>query len=128
MSRLAGHTGSATDLGPRGSDLARFLDGLVQGPVCFSRGIRRRDSGNYQVRYRGPDGVMHAAPMTFERRSDAERWLTLLGGRIIRGEWSSPEGCRLVLADYAARWIRERRLQPRTRELYESQLRNHINL
>ena len=71
--------------------------------------------------------MMHAAPLTFERRSDAERWLTLLEGRIIRGEWSSPEGARLVLAAYAARWIRERQLQPRTRELYESQLRNHIN-
>ena len=70
---------------------------------------------------------MHAAPMTFERKTDAERWLTLLEGRIIRGEWSSPEGARLVLADYAGRWIRERQLQPRTRELYESQLRNHIN-
>ena len=88
--------------------------------------IRRRGSGNYQARYRGPDGLMHAAPMTFGRRTDAERWLMLLKGRIIRGEWSSPEGGRLVLADYAARWIRERRLEPRTRELYESQLRNHI--
>jgi hypothetical protein len=33
---------------------------------------------------------MHAAPMTFERKSDAERWLTLLEGRIIRGDWSFP--------------------------------------
>ena len=65
--------------------------------------------------------------MTFERRSDAERWLTLLEGRTIRGEWSSPEGGRLILSEYAVQWIRERRLQPRTRELYESQLRNHIN-
>lgn len=49
-------------------------------------------------------------------------------GSVIRGEWSSPEGVRLILADYAARWIRERQLQqPRTRELYESKLWNHIN-
>lgn len=32
----------------------------------------------------------------------------------------------MILGDYASRWVRERRLQPRTRELYESQLRNHI--
>ena len=51
--------------------------------------IRRRESGNYQARYRGPEGRMHSAPMTFARKSDVERWLALLEGNVIRGEWSS---------------------------------------
>ena len=50
--------------------------------------IRRRESGNYQARYRGPEGRMHSAPMTFARKSDVERWLALLEGNVIRGEWS----------------------------------------
>ena len=88
--------------------------------------IRRRESGNYQARYRGPDGRMHSAPMTFARKSDAERWLALLQGKVIRGEWSSPDARRVTVGEYAYAWVAERPLQPRTRELYESQLRNHI--
>ena len=88
--------------------------------------IRRRSSGSYQVRYWGPDDVRHSAPMTFARKSDAERWLTLLEGRVIRGEWSPPSAPRITLAEYAQAWIAQRSLEPRTRELYESQLRNHI--
>jgi hypothetical protein len=88
--------------------------------------IRRRDSGNYQVRYRGPDGLLYPAPMTFQRKGDAERWLALLEAEIVGGNWSSPTARRIDLGDYADRWVRERQLQPRTRELYESLLRNHI--
>ena len=88
--------------------------------------IRRRESGNYQVRYRGPDGLMYPAPMMFQRESDAERWLALLEADIVRGKWSSPTARRVALGDYADQWVRERQLQPRTRELYESLLRNHI--
>jgi hypothetical protein len=61
--------------------------------------------------------------MTFERKGDAERWLSLLEAEIVRGNWSSPEGGRVDLTDYAARWVKERELQPRTRELYESLLK-----
>ena len=64
--------------------------------------------------------------MTFARKSDAERWLTLLEGRVIRGEWSPPSARRITLTQYAQAWIAQRSLEPRTRELYESQLRNHI--
>ena len=88
--------------------------------------IRRRESGNYQVRYRGPDGLVYPAPMTFQRKGDAERWLSLLEAEIVRGNWSSPTARRVHLGDYASQWIKERELQPRTRELYRSLLRNHI--
>jgi excisionase family DNA binding protein len=54
-------------LGPRCHDL----------PQASFGSIGRRESGNYQARYRGPDGRMHSAPMTFARKSDAERWLAL---------------------------------------------------
>ena len=59
--------------------------------------------------------------MPFLRRYASEP----LGEQGSEAAASNPIGDRLV-GDCAARWIRERRLQPRTRELYESQLRNHI--
>ena len=46
---------------------------------------------------------------------------------MIRGEWSSPDARRVTVGEYAYAWVAERPLQPRTRELYESQLRNHID-
>ena len=72
--------------------------------------IRRRDSGNYQVRYRGPDGLVYPAPTMFQRESDAERWLALLEADIVRGKWSSSTARRIALGDYADRWVMERQL------------------
>lgn len=46
---------------------------------------------------------------------------------MIRGELPSPDARRVTVGAYAQAWIAERPLQPRTRELYESQLRNHID-
>ena len=37
--------------------------------------VRKLPSGNWQARYRGPDGRDHRAPTTFVRRGHAERWL-----------------------------------------------------
>ena len=61
-----------------------------------------------------------------ERPRHAERWLTLLERRVIRGEWSPPGAPRITLTEYSQAWISQRSLEPRTRELYESQLRNHV--
>jgi integrase len=46
---------------------------------------------------------------------------------VVLGEWSSPDARKITVAEYARAWLAERPLQPRTRELYESQLRNHID-
>lgn len=89
--------------------------------------VRRRDSGRWQARYRGPDGQLRSAPHTFERKSDAERFLSLVEAQIMRGEWLDPERQKVRLVDYAERWIAERPgLRPRTVELYEMLLRKHI--
>lgn len=45
-----------------------------------------------------------------------------------RGTWIDPDAGKVTFAAYADRWLRERpELRPRTRELYEGQLRLHIN-
>jgi integrase len=89
--------------------------------------VRRLPSGRWQARYRGPDGRMRAAPQTFGRKAEAERYLTLIEAQINRGEWTAPERAKITLADYADRWITERAgLRPRTVELYRWLLRRHI--
>jgi hypothetical protein len=49
--------------------------------------IRKRASGRYQARYTGPDNKTYNAPETFERKTDAARWLSLREAEITRGDW-----------------------------------------
>lgn len=86
--------------------------------------VRQRGSGRWQARYRGPDGLVRAAPFTFEGKRSAERWLTLMEGQIITGEWRAPESVEIRLREYAVTWVAERKPEPRSRELYELLLRS----
>jgi len=77
--------------------------------------IRKLPSRRYQVRYLGPDGVMRSAPLTFAKKEEAQRWLTLTEARMARDEWIAPERAKILLKDYAERWISQRpNLRPRT--------------
>ncbi|MFG1997920.1 tyrosine-type recombinase/integrase [Spirillospora sp. NPDC048911] len=90
--------------------------------------IRKLPSGRYQASYLGPDGRRRYAPRTFERKTDAERWLTLTEAQIINGEWTDPERGKIKLGDYAAKWIEQRPgLRPRTVELYAWLLKRYID-
>lgn len=88
--------------------------------------IRQRASGRYQARYRGPDGKLRSAPHTFARKSDAARWLTLKEAEIARGDWLDPDAATVPFDEYARQWIADRVLKPRTLELYNGLLRNHL--
>jgi integrase len=70
---------------------------------------------------------MRSAPETFERKSDAQRYLALVELQLARGDWIDPDRAKVTVADYADRWIAERPgLRPRTVELYRWLLRRHI--
>src|ERR1017187_7151089 len=88
--------------------------------------IRQRTSGRYQVRYRGPDGKLRSAPHTFERKSEASRWLSFKDAEINQGEWIAPELAKKTFGEYAGEWMRDRVLKVRTEELYRGLLRNHL--
>ncbi len=89
--------------------------------------IRKRESGRYQARYRGPDGLIRSAPETFARKADAERYLSLVEAQMMRGEWADPARSKVRFRDYAESWIAERPgLRPRTVELYGWLLKRHI--
>jgi hypothetical protein len=106
--------------------------------------IRKRASGRFQASYIGPDNVRHYAPTTFDRKIDAEEWLTAERREVQNAEaavrsavvndgsaglqWMSPlqraaAGCEslqsaVTLNEYATEWIRQRTVKPRTRIHY----------
>lgn len=89
--------------------------------------VRKRESGRWQVRYRGLDGRLRAAPTTFARRSEALRFLTIVEAQLARGEWMDPSRAKVRLRHYAERWIDERPgLRPRTIDLYRWLLGRYI--
>ena len=86
---------------------------------------RQLPSGRWQARFRGDDGVMRPAPVTFDRKLDANAWLKSQAGDVQRGTWSAPEARAIsttTVKDYAETWLASRDLKPRTRLLYRSLL------
>jgi hypothetical protein len=88
--------------------------------------VRRLPSGRYQARYSGPDGIDRPAQETFATKGEAEVWLTLKESEILRGDWMDPDAGKVAFGKYAARWIDDQVLKPRTEELYRGLLKNHL--
>jgi hypothetical protein len=89
--------------------------------------MRVLPSGRVQVRYYGPDGLRHKAPMTFGTRTEARRWLSMMEADLARGRWDGDDSDGEQLATYADRWITERPgLSERSIALYRGLLRLHI--
>lgn len=84
-------------------------------------------SGRYRARYTGPDGKRHSAPHTFDTKGDADTWLTLRRAEVIREDWTAPATTGLRFGPYAAKWLDDRKLKPRTREHYQSLLSGHLS-
>lgn len=88
--------------------------------------IRKLSSGRYQARYR-TEGVAYTGPTTFRTKGDANAWLAGVRTDLDRGSWVDPDAGCVTLTDFAITWLAERPgLRPRTRELYEGELRLHI--
>lgn len=88
--------------------------------------VRKLPSGRYQARYQGPDGRRHAAPSTYDDRDTALLWLRNERALCESPEtWQPPKArvakspVRLTFDTYAAEWIAQRTLKPRTRAHYE---------
>jgi integrase len=87
---------------------------------------RQLPSGRWQARFRGPDGVMRPAAVTFDTRLDADAWLKAQAFDVDRGLWSAPEGRQSApqqtIKQYATAWLATRELKPSTRALYRDLL------
>ena len=86
--------------------------------------IRKLPSGRYQVRYLGPDGRDHPAPMTFVGKREAERFLVLTESDIAKGRWIAPASGRVTVGQWADQWFSAAvsGLKPKTRNTYRSVL------
>lgn len=96
--------------------------------------IRKLPSKRWQASYVGLDDARHTAPSTFDTKGDAEAWLAAERRELVEAEdWQAPaqrtaarRAKRVPLADYAAVWLAERELKPRTRALYRDLLDRRI--
>ncbi|MEU5092389.1 tyrosine-type recombinase/integrase [Streptomyces sp. NPDC021356] len=88
--------------------------------------VRKLPSGRYQARYVGPDGLLRPAPETFRTKREADEWLADKQTEMRRGDWHDPDAGKVSFGSYASAWINERELTVRTRQLYESLLRLHL--
>lgn len=88
--------------------------------------------------YIGPDRRRHTAPVTYTNSNSgkvrAEGWLAAERALIEGADtWTRPKQRAvartvraITLAEYAAKWIEQRDVKPRTRLMYESLLKQHI--
>ena len=88
--------------------------------------VRQLPSKRWQARYRGPDATDHPAPVTFATKRDAEIWLVNTEADIRAGQWVNPALGNVTFAVFASSWMADRILKPRTAELYDGLLRNHL--
>jgi integrase len=97
------------------------MSSITRRAVKDSTGASHR----YDVRYRDPNGVQKSR--TFRTLREAERFARKIEVEKETGGYIDPSAGRITFAEYAEEWLQQRpRLRPRTRELYEGQLNNHI--
>ena len=85
--------------------------------------IRKLPSGKYQARY-WHLGKQIAAEHTFAAKTDARRWLSTVEADIVRGDWVDPDAGKITFGEYASWWIEQRPVRPRTKQIYEGQLKH----
>lgn len=88
--------------------------------------VRKLKSGNFQVRYPGPEGVLRTDECTYPTQTEAERRLVEIEADMLRSQWIDPDAGKVTLTEYAERWIAERGLEARSAENYLGYLRKHI--
>jgi hypothetical protein len=64
--------------------------------------VRQLKSGRWQARCRGPDGLMRAAPHTFDRKRDAELFLPKVEADMSRDDWYDPSAGRVTVGEFGS--------------------------
>lgn len=88
--------------------------------------IHRLPPTRYVARYRGSDGVIHSAPLTFDTKAQAYVWLATVRADMSRGLWRPPTEKPLTFGEYAESWVTDRTLKPTTRSHYRRILTRHL--
>jgi len=90
--------------------------------------VRHLRSGRWQARWWDETrGCQITAPATFHTKAAASAWLASVQTDQLRGRFIDPAAAQIPLAQYAETWLAGKvNLAPRTREIYEAQLRRDI--
>ena len=87
--------------------------------------IDRRANGRWRARYRlhpgGPQRAKH-----FDRKVDAERFLTRMQGQLLDGSYIDPSAGQVLLCDYATAWQLAQIHRPTTVVQVDAHLRNQV--
>ena len=90
--------------------------------------IRKLPSGRFQARWRTTDGRVTTAPVTFQTRTEAQRFLSKTRTEIEDGTWKRVDLGNQPLAPFAHRFLESHRTNIRevTAVKYETHLRVHV--
>lgn len=80
--------------------------------------VRKLPSGRFQASYIGPDGLRHAAELTFPTRLDADAWLATIQADVVRDMWKMPVRSGITLDEFGRRCIDQRPIKVSTRARY----------
>ena len=87
--------------------------------------VTKTERGRWKARYRAPDGRTRSK--TFDRKTDAQKWLRAELGRRDRREWVDPAMSKTTFADWLPRWEATRgNLAASTLAMQTSLLGNHV--
>lgn len=86
--------------------------------------VEKRSQGRWRARYRGPDG--REKSKTFDRKADAERFLTGVEHSKLVGSYVDPDAGRITFGAYAEGWLATRVHRQSTSARVESDLRVHV--
>lgn len=79
----------------------------------------------WQAHYSSPDNKQRSE--NFARKTDAKRCAVTVGADLARHNWVDPQRGRHPFQEWAEKWISTTtHLKPKTRESYESILKNHL--
>lgn len=91
-----------------------------------SGSVRKLPSGKWQARLYSPAGDRTSLGV-YATKAEADRHLRAALADQVRGLFVDPRKGRVTFQHYATTWLEQRPgLRPRTRELYDGQLRNHL--
>lgn len=86
--------------------------------------IERQPSGRWRARYRASDG--RARSKTFDRKADADRFLTSIEHSKLSGTYVDPAAGRVTFREFAEAWRVIQLHRPGTAQSVEQQLRLHV--
>lgn len=85
--------------------------------------VEKRGPGRWRARYRLPNGQERSK--TFDRKVDAERFVTTMQADLLRGSYVDPHD-RTTVGEYARRWAARRPHRPATARRVALTIEKHI--